>query len=458
MKIITKYILKEHISPFIFGLSAIVFIFILNVVFRDLGRLLGKGLPILVILEFFFLNIAWILALAIPMAVLISCLSTFGRLSSDNEITALKASGTNLYKLITPVLIAAAVLAVGLERFNNLVLPDFNYRASLLWRDISKKRPMISLEPHIFFNEIPDYGILVHSINDRTNELKGIIIHDASDSKKNRTIIAQSGTLNFSEADERMILVLSNGEIHETERNHLQNYQRYLFAKQTFSFSLDNMSLKRSSEKHRGDREKDTLMMKHEIEGYRNRILERENRIRTLMNGIVRHIFPSSWQLVNDSLSAQVSSGYYSAHREPKSNVRRLFQQVDSELNIINGYRRSIRSLQVEIDKKIAIPVACLVFVLIGVPLGIMAHQGGMTAWIVSLIFFLIYWFCLIGGEQLADRGYISPWIAMWAANVIVGTFGIYLVVHTVKETTFIHWEQWWFKLRFLVKKEKHQP
>jgi len=452
MHIITKYILKEHIGPFIFGLSAIIFIFILNVVFRDLGRLLGKSLPILVILEFFFLNIAWILALAIPMAVLIACLSTFGRLSSDNEITALKASGTNLYKLITPVLIVSAVLAVGMERFNNLVLPNFNYRASLLMSDISRKRPTISLEPHIFFNEIPDYGILVHKINDRTNTLKGIIIHDASDSKKNRTIIAESGQLFFSETDERMILILFNGEIHETDRDHLQNYQRYLFAKQRFSFSLKNMALKRSSEKHRGDREKDTQMMKQEIEGYRKRIRERENRIRTLMGGTLQSLFPSSWNVVPDSI-IKASAQYHPTHRGLKSAVRRLMQQIDSEISIINGYRRSIRSLQVEIYKKVSIPVACLVFVLIGAPLGILAHQGGMTAWIVSLIFFLIYWSCLIGGEQLADRGRISPWIAMWMANIIVGGFGIYLVIHTVKETTFIHWNQFWLKLIVLLKK-----
>jgi hypothetical protein len=196
-------------------------------------------------------------------------------------------------------------------------------------------------------------------------------------------------------------------------------------------------------------------MMKREIEGYRTRILEREDRIRTLMAGTTGRLFPASLNIVDDSLSAEGAGAYFPERRGPKSAVRRLSQQVGSEINIINGYRRSIRSLQVEIEKKLSIPVACLVFVLIGAPLGIMAHQGGMTAWIVSLIFFLIYWSCLIGGEQLADRGYIRPWIAMWAADIIVGGFGVYLVIHTVKETTFIHWEQWRFKLRSLIRKNR---
>lgn len=454
MRIITKYILKEHLGPFIYSLSGIIFIFILNVAFRDLGRFLGKGLPLLIILEFFFLNIAWILALAIPMSVLIACLSTFGRLSSDNEITALKASGTNLYKLITPVLIAAMVLTFAMERFNNLVLPNFNYRTSLLMRDISRKRPTISLEPHIFFNDIPDYSILVHDINDRTNQLKGIIIHDDSDPKKNRTIIAESGILKFSENQNRMILVLNNGEIHETDRGHLKNYQRYIFAKQTFTFQLDNMELERSSEKSRGEREKDSLMLKSDIEDYRNRIQEREERIRNIMGEETGHLFPASWQVKTYSIPADhhPTSTRHGSTR-PRQMVQKQLQQIRSELNIMNSYKRSIRSRQVEIYKKLSIPVACLVFVFIGAPLGIMAHQGGITAWVVSMIFFMIYWSCLIGGEQLADRGYVHPWIAMWAANIIVGGLGIFLVIRTVKETQFIPWEQWMAKLKLLFKK-----
>ena len=407
MRIITKYLLKELIGPFVYSLSGIIFIFILNVAFRDLGRLLGKGLPAVVIFEFFFFNIAWIVALAIPMAVLIATLST------------LKASGTNLYKLIFPVIVTSAILAFGLERFNNLVLPEFNYRASLLMSDISRKRPTISLEPNVFFDEIPNYSIWVHKIDERTNKLEGIIIYDTSDPKKNRTILAKTGELHYSESNDRMILELFNGEIHETDRDHLQNYQRYLFARQTFSFSLENMTLKRSAEKHRGDREKTTRMMKADIADYRQRILDRENRIRLIMKDNIESLFPEAWQPEDDS----TKTGFvFPVSQAPKQKVTRLLHQIESEINILNSYQRSIRSLQVEIEKKISIPVACVVFALIGAPLGIMAHQGGMMAWVVSLIFFLIYWSCLIGG--------------------IVGGLGIYLVIRTVRETTFIQWEQ----------------
>ncbi|MBN1781791.1 LptF/LptG family permease [bacterium] len=456
MRIITRYIIKEHIGPFFFGLSAIAFIFILNVVFRELGRLLGKGLPVHVILEFFFLNIAWILALAIPMAVLIACLSTFGRFSSENEITALKASGMNMLSLMTPVLLIACLLALGMERFNNLVLPNFNYRAKILMHDIRKTRPTMTLESHVFFEEIPDYSILVHDVDDRSNHLEGIIINDSSDPKKNRTITADSGTLSFSEADDRMILVLYDGEIHETDRARLENYQRYIFTKQTFSFALEDRTLKRSTEGVRGDRDKTSQMMKDEIEVHRSRIRDRQGRIRNLMDREFRRLYPASWQPSPDSTAGHSSFSMIAGSRQPDSRTQRLLQQVRSELNIIDGYKRSIRALEVEVDKKVSIPVACIVFVLIGAPLGMMARHGGMTAWILSLIFFLIYWSCLIGGEQLADRGYIAPWIAMWIANILVGGFGVFLVLHSIRETTFIQWEQWWLKIKSLGRRHGH--
>ena len=105
--------------------------------------------------------------------------------------------------------------------------------------------------------------------------------------------------------------------------------------------------------------------------------------------------------------------------------------------------------MRVEIHKKYSIPMACIVFVLIGAPLGIMARQGGMAiGGGLSMVFFLIFWAFLIGGEQLADRMIIGPVFAMWAPNDIVGIGGIYLVIRSVKETRFIHWDRWnrWVK------------
>jgi lipopolysaccharide export system permease protein len=444
MFIITRYIVREHIAPFFFGLSTIIFVFLLNVVFRDLGRLLGKGIGALVIVEFLFLNLAWILALAIPMAVLIAALMAFGRLSADNEISALKAGGVNIYRLIAPVFVISCLLAVFMERFNNCVLPDFNHRVRLLYSDISKKRPTLTLEPHVFFDEIPNYTLLVREVDEKRDFLKDIVIHDTSDPQFSKTVIAERGKLAFSKEQERMVLTLYHGEIHEVELHNLENYRRLNFEQQVLSIAIPNMVLKRSESEHRGDREKDVRMMKADIEKAEGFVRLRKDRIQSLVRSDLREmLLPELITQKKDSVDKKRLERYLRIREKAVPRIEKKLKQIQSELRIMRSYQRSISALRVEVHKKYSIPVACIVFVLIGAPLGIMTRQGGFAAGGgLSLAFFLIYWTFLIGGEQLADRGFISPLVAMWSPNILVGAIGMYLVVKTVKETTFIHWER----------------
>lgn len=452
MKLITSYILKEHIGPLIFSLATIVFVFILNLAFRDLGRLLGKGISAHIIIEFFLLNMAWMAALAIPMAVLVATLMAFGRLSQDNEITALKASGIHLYRLIAPVFIASVFLAFGMERFNNIVLPDFNHRVTQLYTDISKKRPTATIEPNVFFNDIDGYALLVHKTD--KEKLEGIILNDNTDPEFSKTIIAEKGTLHFSEEEERMVLLLENGEIHEVENADLENYRRGQFERQMFSIPMDNIKLERSDSQHRGDREKSVAMMREDIAKNQQSIREKKQQIQDRVALHFQKVFPAScWMDSGDTtaltnFSTQGRRGFQESRRE----VQSLVYQIQGEKSSIRGYRQAINRSLVEIHKKYSIPVACMVFVLIGAPLGILARHGGLaTGGGLSMIFFLIYWAFLIGGEQLGDRGFVGPIVAMWAPNILVGGFGVFLVVWAVKETTFIPWDEWskWFTARF---------
>ena len=450
MSVITRYILKEHAGPFVFSLVTIVFVFLLNLIFRDLGRLLGKGLPAGVVLEFFFLNLAWILALAIPMAVLVSTLMAFGRLSSDSEIAALKASGVHIYRLLGPALLMTLLLAVGMERFNNCVLPDFNHRVRLLTSAISRKRPTLTLEAHVFFDEIPNYSLLVREIEDEGNLLRGVIINDYSDARYSKTIIADRGQLSFSQEQERMVFTLFDGEVHEVDREDLDNYRRMQFERHVFSVSVPNMVLKRSESQHRGDREKSARMMRTDIDRNLEALGQREDRIRDVVSRDMELHFPEAlWNPDSENLAEGTDTRERISGTEAVSRVRQVFQQVQGEVRVMRGYRRSMSALWVEIHKKYSIPVACIVFVLVGAPLGIMARQGGLAfGGGMSLVFFLIYWAFLIGGEQLADRQLIGPAVAMWSPNVVVGIGGVYLVIHSVREATFIPWDRWrlWFQ------------
>ncbi len=454
MFIVSRYVLSEHVGPFLFGMIAIIFLFLLNVVFRDMGKLLGKGLPVGIVLEFFGLNLAWIIALAIPMAVLVATLMAFGRLSSDNEIIALKANGVHLYRLIAPVLVVSIILAVGVEWFHNSVLPEFNHQYRLLFSDISKKRPTLTLESNVFFDDIPNYSLLVHDLeeNKEGNLLKGIIINDYSDPEYSKTVIAEQGRLTFSEEREEMIFTLFNVEVHSVELKNLENYRKIKSRQWILSVPVPDMILKRSNSQQRGDREKNVKMMRDDIEKNLLNINQREERIHQIVRSDLEEIFFAGiWDGNGEGRREPTVIQWQKSTMTQKTRIRNVSQLIQVEIRAVDGLQRAILSKHVEIQKKYSIPVACIIFVLIGAPLGIMAKQGGMAiGGCLSLLFFLIYWVFIIAGEQLADRGYVSPFIAMWIANILVGTGGIYLMTKSVRESPFIpldHWSQMFKKI-----------
>ena len=253
--ILARYILKEHISPFTFGLSLIIFIFTMNLLFQMLGRIAGKGIPLLIILEYFALNLAWIIALAVPMAVLIASVSAFGRLSADGEITALRASGISPTRLMQPVMLAAMCVAIGIGLFNNYLLPDMNHRNKLLLADISRKKPTWKLEPGVFDFSIPNYVLRAGEVDNENNLLYDVMIFDNHKPDQRSTIVSKSGNLRVIEEEERILLTLFDGEIHRPSAEEPDVYEVTRFDTALFRIEAPGMVLKRARSGHRGDRE-----------------------------------------------------------------------------------------------------------------------------------------------------------------------------------------------------------
>ncbi|HDQ00691.1 MAG TPA: YjgP/YjgQ family permease, partial [bacterium] len=231
MHILSRHIIRQHIGPFLFGFFIITLVFMLNLVFKELGKILSKGLNFWVILEFFALNLAWIVALAVPMSVLMACLMAFGQLSADNEITAIKSTGISLYRIISPVIWCSIALVLFLVWFNNFVLPDANHRLRLLARDITLKRPTVSLEPGYLYEDIPDISIRVEGLKEQEglSLVEGVQIYDRSDPAINRTIVARNGEILVNKQTGLFQVTLFSGEIHEINHDKLQQYTRIKF-------------------------------------------------------------------------------------------------------------------------------------------------------------------------------------------------------------------------------------
>ena len=432
IKILPKYLVKEHIGPFCFALLVINSIFILNLIFRELGKFMSKGLSLGTILEFIFLNLAWMIALSVPCAVLTATIMAFGRLSAENEITAIKAGGISLYQILPATLIVSLGVAGALIWFNNEVLPDFNHRTKLLMLDIARKKPLLNLEAGVIYTDIPNYNILGPTIKEinSTTYIENITIDDQTTSNIIKTIIAKVGEITFSEETGLVEITLLDGELQEIDINNPESFKKVEFTKHVIKIPMTEMLLIRSQSEYRGDREKSSAALMEGVYKNRQRILERR-------------------QKLNETVNQQLSKYIYSNSKEEKTldllilDHQRLNRKIKTDLNLINSYKKSIDRDLVEVHKKYSIPAVCVVFVLVGSPLGILARkQGWAAAAGLSIGFFLLYWAFLIGGESLADRQKISPFWGMWSPNILVGGLGIFLVLRTVRDTATFRWPQ----------------
>ena len=287
MKVLHKYLLKEMLLPFIFSLLIITFLLFVNFLIRAVDRFLGKGLDFFIIIEYLFLNLAWIIALSVPMAVLLTSLMTFGRMSEDNEIDALKSSGISYYSLMISPLFFGIFITFLLILFNNYILPEMNFKARLLSGDIYKKRPMMNIEPGIFIDALPNYNIIIGGKS--KGVMSDVRIFSKVNKKSQVSIYAKTGNINT--LSNAFLLTLYNGEIHELENDQYNNYRRIIFKKHNIKIPADNILLNRRDSSNRTDREMTIPMIKEKVESYNKRI----NVVKSRIEGIF-------YKTTNDSL------------------------------------------------------------------------------------------------------------------------------------------------------------
>ncbi len=391
MKIVDRYLLREHLAPFSFALAVTTFILLMDKLFELIDLLIGKRVAGLVVLKVFALSLPSILALTVPMAVLVAVLMTFGRISGDNELTALKSAGLPLIRLLVAPVLAGMALTLGLYFFTDRILPEANHSLKNTFMSISSARPALRLKENTFVSDFTGYNILVGKVDAGSSRLHKVTIYESVPNGYPRTIIADEGQLTMMSRQNVLRLELWRGQIHEADARDPRTYHKMDFNTHVINLPLDPATVQ-TVRSQRGDREMTSKMMQGQI------------------SQIEQTIAPVKTQLAD---SARISAW----------QKEQLKQDIHNKTSDIRRY-------QVEIQKKLAIPFACLVFVLLGAPLGALTRRGSMGASIgMALGFFVLYYLALVGGEELADRQMVSPWLAMWAANIVLGTCGALLLL-----------------------------
>lgn len=431
MRILTRYLLRLHVAPFAFSLAALTLLLLLDQVSRHFEQLVGKGLHWTVIAQVFLYSIPFILAQTFPMAVLIAVLYTFNRLAGDHEITAMKASGIPLPRLLAPLVVAAVILAGGMTVFNNTILPESNHRLVILRTSIARKMPTFELREQTVNEVLPNRLYLqVARIDRQRSGLEDVVIYDERLPARSRTIYADSGHMASNPEQTDLYLTLHDGVVQEQMRNKPETFQRMYFGRLIMRVEDVTNQLELAGEGlWRSDREMTIGQMKEERRGADERAAQalRESfgysLALTHALGRGRRLVPR--EVEEDTLISETAARLVGGHTEAGDIASRygaLSTQWRAGLAERNKY-------SVEIQKKFSIPAACIVFVLIGAPIAMRYPLGGVALVVAaSFVVFCAYYVSLVGGEELADNLILSPFWAMWGPNVLFGGAGLALV------------------------------
>jgi lipopolysaccharide export system permease protein len=428
--ILFKYISKNLLMPFLFALFTLMSVFLLQFLMKIADKLVGKGLSFIVISKLIIYSLSWMFVLAVPMAVLIATLMAFGSMAQNNEVAIMKASGISLYKMMLPPLAGSILIAFLLVQFNNNIYPEANHALRVLTQDISNQKPTLSLVPGVFSQEMPRYSLLAREIDSETNELKNLTIYDYSTAQSYNVVTAKRGEIYFTADRKKLILNLFDGEIHTSNIGNLKPYRKLEFKNHIIAMDADQFSLRESAlGGRRGDRELGAPAILALVDSIAQLNNEETKRLeKQITSNFVKDTLHFA-NIEKHTKSLKISL----FHVEDK--VRATKNALMPILRRIDANEKRMDSYWVEIHKKYSIPFACIVFVLIGVPLGTMTRRGGFgVAAGISLGFFLVYWAFLIGGEKLSDRGMLSPFWGTWTANIVLGIIGIILVRKGAKE------------------------
>ncbi len=489
MRLISRYVLQQLVAPFLFALAAMTSIFLLNQVAQRFGALVGKGLPAGVIAEVFGLSIPFIFAMTLPMAVLFAVLHAFSHLASDNEITAMRASGVSIPQLLAPVLVAGLLTTVFAFGFNDQVLPRSNARLRTLLYDIARKKPTFELREQVI-NALGPSGMFLRAsrIDPATGRLRGVTLYDLGSSPARRIIYADSGRMALTDNQTDLSLRLFDGAIHEFKAMEPQVFQlTYFRENEIWVKDIANQFQKNSVETARGDREMSTCEMLGYVRQNREQAAAARREQRDLLRSDLRTLLLLPPPPPSPPPAARRPGGYCgllqrlgglftpktAEAQEPAQHPARRPLPPGLKKPQITGSPRATPPPQeweepagsytprlatwpqvanaaervktagiqadkylIEVHKKLSISAACAVFVLIGIPLALRFPRGGMGLVIGGgLAVFSVYYVGLIAGEALGDRGLVDPAVAMWGPNMIFTFLGL-LGLRAVNRTT----------------------
>lgn len=466
MKKVHLLVFKAFIRPFIVTFFIVMFILLMLFLFKYIDDLIGKGFEWYVILELLMYASATNVAMALPLAILLSSIMTFGSLGENYELVAIKSAGISLQRAMMPLIIGVSMLSVGAFLFSDYMLPVANLKMGSLLYDVRNQKAAFLIKEGIFNNSIPGYSIRVKK-KDPDQTLHDVLIYERNTTSGNiNVLMAKEGQMFITDDDQLLVLKLKNGKRYEETPgtagpyNPRQRLMRTEFKETEQKFDLSGFQLKRTDE----DLFKSNYAMLNikQLNFYRDSFeMKGDSNLRSTYRDLT--LLARTYR--TDSLNPKVPVKIIKKYRDvleiipverktqsiqtAKDQIRSIKDILSRKELFIDDNEIRMRGFLIELNRKFTLAMSCLVLFFIGAPLGAIIRKGGLGLPVVmSVLFFLLYHIISTIGEKSVKEGTLTPFIGMWIAIFALTPLGIFLTYKaTVDSALFdLDFYKRWFK------------
>lgn len=455
-KKLDKLIIKAFIGPFIATFFITLLVLVMQFFWLYIDDFVGKGIETSVIFEFIFYQSAVLVPLALPLAILLSSLMTFGNLGESFELVAIKSAGISLLRFMRPLFVVCIFLAGVAFAFSNYVIPVANLKSRTLLADIVWSKPAFDLKEGVFYDKIPNFAIKIGKKEDNDSVIQDVIIYEQGNPLQDNFIIAKSGVMRISANKRFLEFNLIDGWRYQERGNYYEpgntEFIRIGFKEYKKQFDLSTLgfsSRTADSVNKNNERMYSMRQLEKAIDSLRkeNRQLIDQSQKDMFRQFQFEGLIDTAWTATKtaaDTKHKPVKNLELllpdSAKTAVNQNVRSIAASValsnESTQNNLKERGRNLRKHQIEWHRKIVLSLACLVLFLIGAPLGSIIRKGGLgTPLIFAIIFFMIFYFSSTAGEKMAKENTLSPFGGMWLATFILLPVGIFLIYKAMRDS-----------------------
>lgn len=459
MKRLHKFILRSFFGPMVMTFFIVMFILLLQFLWKYIDDLVGKGLEFNIILELLFYVSAGLVPMALPLSVLLASLMTMGNLGEHNELLAMKSAGISLPRIMLPMAVVSVAITVVGFLFADYVVPVATLRATGLIRSVQEQRPELAIRPGVIYGDISGYSIRVGGKDPSTQEMRDVMIYDHSGDQGNVSVVkATRGHIQVSKDKTRLTLELYDGKMFEESDPDALSKSDTKFAARWGSYKRQKVvrTLEGFAFERKGDdsfvksfRVMNTHQLAHASDSMRQDAMEyTQAQYHALAHAdLLQYRLPDTveahdtlnFQACFDTLSPSTKLRVLTQANSNAQSLKNQIQVAGSELT----YRLKTEArFSIEYHRKYTLALACLIFFLIGAPLGAIIRKGGLgVPVIISVVFFVIYYVISISGEKMVRGLKIGEVAGMWGSTWILLPIAVFLIYKATTDSVILNSE-----------------